>query len=395
MAAFVDQAARAVDSRFRAWVFTWFEVEKRPEEIFEGLYKYLIYQTEVCPTTGRPHLQGYIIFNNARGRRSLQRYGRTIHWEPRGGSHQAAVDYCSKAESRMQGPEYRHVERGDPPSQGKRNDLLAVKEIIDGGGDMRAVAEANFGAYVRSFRGLERYRNMVQVRSRNWFTKVHIFWGESGTGKTRRAHAEAGPDAYWVMKPNGGSFWMDGYDGQPHVVIDEFYGWITRDTLQRMIDRYPLMLPTKGGAVPFLATNIWITSNKDPKEWYPNVGLPEELRRRFYTNGSSVVHFPGGVFGGVAAEPVAPTQDVEVPIEEVDLLCREDLTIDMEDGFAPPPVDFPPTVPTWASPPGLHRCDAVVLSSPPPDVICPMQMPILLPPMSTIWNDEDAFSMLQ
>jgi hypothetical protein len=40
------------------------------------------------------------------------------------------------------------------------------------------------------------------------------------------AWAEAGPEAYWITKPNGPRAFWDGYDGQENVVIDEFYGWL-------------------------------------------------------------------------------------------------------------------------------------------------------------------------
>lgn len=49
--------------------------------------------------------------------------------------------------------------------------------------------------------------------------ECQLFVGPTGTGKSRRAWAEAGMDAY-IKNPN--TKWWDGYKGQDHVIIDEF-----------------------------------------------------------------------------------------------------------------------------------------------------------------------------
>lgn len=99
----------------------------------------------------------------------------------------------------------------------------------------------------------------------------YCFWGRTGTGKSRDAWAAAGMDAY--CKDPRTKFW-DGYRAQEHVVIDEFRGSIDIAHMLRWLDRYPCNVEIKGSSVPFLAKTIWITSNLDPRKWYP--GLDEE-----------------------------------------------------------------------------------------------------------------------
>lgn len=94
------------------------------------------------------------------------------------------------------------------------------------------------------------------------------YWGPSGTGKSRRAWAEAGVQAY-PKDPR--TKWWDGYTGQEHVVIDEFRGGIDIAHLLRWLDRYPVLVETKGGSVPLRATTFWITSNLSPEQWYPEL----------------------------------------------------------------------------------------------------------------------------
>lgn len=96
--------------------------------------------------------------------------------------------------------------------------------------------------------------------------EVACFWGRTGTGKSRRAWEEAGMDAY--PKDPMSKFW-DGYGGQRHVVMDEFRGGINIAHMLRWLDRYPCIVEVKGSSTVFKATKIWITSNLDPRRWYP------------------------------------------------------------------------------------------------------------------------------
>lgn len=98
--------------------------------------------------------------------------------------------------------------------------------------------------------------------------QCHVFWGATGTGKSRKAWGDAGLEAY--SKDPRTKFWC-GYRSQRHVVIDEFRGSIDVSHLLRWLDRYPVSVETKGSATPFLAEVIWITSNVDPRHWYPEL----------------------------------------------------------------------------------------------------------------------------
>lgn len=98
--------------------------------------------------------------------------------------------------------------------------------------------------------------------------ECRVFWGKTGTGKSRRAWDEAGLEAY--SKDPRSKFW-DGYQSEEHVVIDEFRGGIDIAHLLRWLDRYPVRVEIKGSSKPLLAKVIWITSNLRPSQWYPDV----------------------------------------------------------------------------------------------------------------------------
>lgn len=97
-----------------------------------------------------------------------------------------------------------------------------------------------------------------------------VFWGKTGTGKSRTAWEEASLLAY-PKDPNS-KFW-DGYRGQENVVIDEFRGVIGISHLLRWLDRYPLLVEVKGSSVVCCAKAVWITSNLHPKDWYPDLDI--------------------------------------------------------------------------------------------------------------------------
>jgi len=108
---------------------------------------------------------------------------------------------------------------------------------------------------------------------------IYVFWGAAGTGKSRRAWQEAGLDAY--PKDPCTKFW-DAYQGQENVVIDEFRGEINISHILRWFDRYPVNVECKFGATTLRAKKIWLTSNVDPREWYPTVNqdTKDALMRR-------------------------------------------------------------------------------------------------------------------
>lgn len=154
---------------------------------------------------------------------------------------------------------------------------------------------------------------------------ILILWGESGTGKSRKAFDE-NPDAYVVPKPNGGSIWFDGCANKETFIFDEFYGWCPYDLLLRILDVHPLQLPTKGGFQHCVANKFVFTSNKPWEEWYsPEMAAKTDnfaaLRRRISEWGT-VIKFAKGPFDVI---PDAKRRKLE---------ARMGVNMDTDIGFA-------------------------------------------------------------
>lgn len=187
-----------------------------------------------------------------------------------------------------------YVWKDDTAIQGTRFELgrLAMKRNCPADWDLvRANAEqGNFkdipsDIYIRNFSNLKRIH--VDSLSPNPQEKeVYVFWGTTGTGKSRRAWDEATFDAY-PKDPNS-KFW-DGYRGQENIVFDEFRGAISISHMLRWLDRYPTIVEIKGSSCVLKAKRIWITSNLSPDMWYSEMDdeTKHALRRRF----TQVIHF--------------------------------------------------------------------------------------------------------
>lgn len=90
-----------------------------------SVVRYGTFGREVAPTTGTPHLQGYIIFTGNKRLSSLLRiFGPGPHWEIARGSSQQNKVYCQK------GGDYEEF-GSFPADQGRRSDLEKVIEWID------------------------------------------------------------------------------------------------------------------------------------------------------------------------------------------------------------------------------------------------------------------------
>jgi len=233
--------------------------------------------------SGTLHLQGYVELTKPRTLAWLRCWLPGAHFEARRGTREQARDYSRKEDSRVAGPfELGSWEAG---GTGKRNDLAEIKRKLDAGSTMSEVWDEHFESTLRYYRGFQEYKK-TKTGHRTWKTEVSVYWGDTGTGKSRRCMEEA-PGAYWKTRDE----WWDGYEAHEDIVLDDFYGWLPWDLLLRLLDRYPLDVNAKGGGRRMVARRIFITSNKPPEEWYPNIPDKAPLLRRI----DNTVHFQRGL----------------------------------------------------------------------------------------------------
>lgn len=240
----------------------------------------LCYQLEQGDA-GTPHFQGYARFDIQRGLNAVRSLipGGRAHWEPARGSPSQNLAYCTKPDGRLSEPVVIGQfggQRGLPggPNAGgraclKRADFISIiqdnphvstAQIIEQGGLDIIATQPNLLGTLRGYLLADERRDGVTVE---------LFYGPTGTGKSRLAH-ELYPGAY--RKAPG--IWWDFYQGESVVILDDFDSdFMLIGDLLRSCDRYPVSVPVKGGFVRLVATHFVITSNELPAEWYPKASV--------------------------------------------------------------------------------------------------------------------------
>lgn len=258
----------------RAWVFTSFQTglasELSNKEIDNGRprLRYLVFQEEKCPETDRHHLQGYAQFKDPVRFGAFKTWlgDETAHVEKANGSAAQNRNYCTKEETRVNGP----WEIGEATRQGQRTDIEALHDACKAGHERAKLWEDHFPAMVRYHRAIDAYRLATDIGVLRDAPEVRVYWGPTGTGKTRRVYWETGGDHFVADPPTskGGASWFDGYDGQENVLIDDYSGEYNIHYFKRLLDRYPMNVQVKGGYAQWKPKVIYITSNTDPAVWY-------------------------------------------------------------------------------------------------------------------------------
>lgn len=217
-------------------------------------------QLEEGGTTGYKHWQVLVVLERKGTLRRMQQvFGSRGHYEPSRSS--SADKYVWKEDTRVDGTQF--VLGVKPVRQNSKCDWARVWEAAKTG-EFDQIPE---NVRVQHYRTLRTIRADYSKPTGMERTCV-VFWGKTGTGKSKRAWDEAGLDAY-PKDPR--TKWFDGYSGQSNIVIDEFRGSIDISHMLRWLDRYPVLVEIKGSSVPLLAKKFWITSNIPPKEWYPDI----------------------------------------------------------------------------------------------------------------------------
>lgn len=275
-----------------------------PECMERERIRYLVWGREVGES-GTPHLQGYIHFASARVWSSAYEYvspGLPAYLHPKDGTPQQASKYCKKDGD--------YDEFGELPVKGARSDLREIAERVHKDGwnlcDEVRSPTPDFGLIttaIRHHRHIEVLENAIgRSNCRDGSKDVEVIWchGLPGSGKSRWAF-ETYPKAY-VYAGSPGCLWFDNYNYEDTIVIDDFRGnkvvgadmckpTIDFSYLLRLLDRYPMQVPVKGGYKWLAATRFVITCPFSPEDAWCSSENIAQLTRRITT----VKEFSGGI----------------------------------------------------------------------------------------------------
>lgn len=251
-------------SRFRNWVFT---LNNWTQEEFDSLKtitcRWLIMGRE-CGENNTPHLQGAIVFTQPKtltGVKKLPGFSRA-HLEQMKGKPSDSRKYCTKEDTDF-------FENGEMPQQGKRNDLISICQELKAGKTIIDLAQQDEYAstLVRNYKGLIKYKSLV-TPPRTEPPVVYWLHGPTGTNKTRSS-VQLGnlAGSYWIS--SGSLQWFDGYEGQTVAILDDLrHQHCKFDYLLRLLDRYDMQVPFKGGFVKWTPKLICVTAPYSPERMW-------------------------------------------------------------------------------------------------------------------------------
>lgn len=291
------------------WCFTLNNYTHQEEAALEALVEsgaltYLVYGREVAPSTGTPHLQGYCRLSGGEGQRKRRNQvrrllGGRVYLALLKGTPQQAAAYCKKGSQTkaswkldgVNGPTYGLdadvVEFGvlDPLQRpGRRCDLDEVRMMIRAGTTRLDIADAHFAKWCFHDKAFEKYRKLIYVAESRIQLRVILLWGAPGSGKSYYAHA-AHPGR-WYDSPSPKAEWFDGYDVLVHdaVLFDDIGDDIPLNTFKKLLDIYPMQVPTKGDFVPYGPSFVYVTTNAVPSSLYSKANDADRAawKRRFH-----------------------------------------------------------------------------------------------------------------
>lgn len=259
-------------SRHRNYIFT-FNNYPNTELVDNVDCKYIAYSKEVAPTTGTPHLQGYISFHNPKSFKASCEMLPGCRLAVMQGSIAENDEYCSKAGQL--------VERGEKPvsnnNKGRAEHLrwqrakeLAKEDKLD---------DIDADIYVRLYSTLKNIAKDHMKKPEPVAVRCFWIYGATGTGKSHCVETSF-PNCY--KKCMDDMKWFDGYDGHKEIYLEDMdiYQIKWGGLMKRLADKWPMQASIKGSMKYIRPETVIVTSNYHPEEiWHDSPTLDPLLRR--------------------------------------------------------------------------------------------------------------------
>lgn len=181
----------------------------------------------------------------------------------------------SKADTSVPGTFEEWGELPDEPGQGYRTDIGAVYEMIADGMSNAEIMSAN-PDYAAQISRMDKIRqDILENKYRaTWrdLTTTYIF-GPTATGKTRSVMDKHGYGSVYRVTDYNHPF--DRYASEPVLCFDEFRSSLMIGDMLNYLDGYPISLPARYANRVACYEEVYIISNIDLREQYPNVKTTE------------------------------------------------------------------------------------------------------------------------
>lgn len=286
------EVAKVTKHRRAKWCITFYPTEVHQDNAWllsalQGIrsttLRCAVSGTEICPTTGKKHLQAYAEFEapGATLHDLKDATSTAVHGEPAKGTRVHNYKYCTKdgaAEEYHQGTEtadayWGRTKTGD---QGRRSDLIKIRDhFVGGGGIAELVWDDEKISLLTQIRVIPTIQAAVQAREKKCPNQVvvTILYGPGGTGKSSWVQQQWPASSLYIKDPQ--SEWWDGLDScHTALWIDEmgYKSKLPMATMKKIMDPECPGIPVNGKNLPTRLHHfcyVFITSNYDPRcGWY-------------------------------------------------------------------------------------------------------------------------------
>lgn len=267
--------------RYRAFCFTLnnYEDSDLLTELPDKFSMYC-YAEEIAPTSGTPHLQGFLRCKTTVTVSALSKYfDKRAHVEPMRGTYKQNETYCSKSG--------RLVILGEIPmekavkGQLEKERWQTIMALVKAH-DYTTLERDYPKEWLRYHKSWTNYRTPAPPRPSDPNTQLENYWayGPTGTGKSSqiRLWCKDQGVAYYLKKQDK---WWCGYNHEPMIIIEEVApDWAGKSALKIWADHGEFPVHIKNGSMNVNPKHIYVTSNYTLDECFDGPDL-EPMRRRF------------------------------------------------------------------------------------------------------------------
>lgn len=163
----------------------------------------------------------------------------------------------------------------DEPGQGYRSDMEQLYTMISDGKTNAEIMAENPELAFHISRMDKIRQDIMEARYRDTFRPLEVtyIFGPTATGKTRGVMEEHGYSSVYRVTDYSHPF--DRYASEPVMCFDEFRSSLMIGDMLDYLDGYPVNLPARYAQRVACFTRVYIISNIDLAEQYPNVQKDE------------------------------------------------------------------------------------------------------------------------
>lgn len=278
------------DVQARGWMLT-IPADKHSTKdvraLLSSIFTAAVFQKERGENTGFEHYQCYgqnaapIRWTTLKNK--LRKAGfQDTHFEKQWATADRCYKYCTKTESRIESPQViGTIAMHDKP--GERTDIQDIKDKVLNQGMtyndlLLADDTGNVARYRLLIKDLELAKQRQLLKTRKWRNMtVNYLHGKTGIGKSRYVVDRYSADE--LYRATDYSHLWDLYEGQPVLVLEEFTGQPSIESMLMWLDGYTVQLPARYENKISNYTTVWVLSNLDFQELYRDV--PAEQRAAF------------------------------------------------------------------------------------------------------------------